>query len=294
MVPMGVVAKYGVWDNATYPWENQTSAGLVGSIATEIDTWITAITSNASIVANGQLPVKKRDQSSSTNTGTTNGFVYEFPDTSIGLNKDGPTYPTLMFYGTQTSLNAAVTDEYGDTTGNNGYGTYNQASGHYSLTAAAGDAGYSNQAIIVHNDVDGEEFLGVAIKQGTGVSDENSFTVFKDKSNHWCFHVRGIGFAYDNQMGYWTGQVGSYDTDPVIDGGSSNIVSTGFVRTNTITGAAARPGYNGIGQSLWFPKSDKVMAGRSTSGRWGDFKNLGTGEQYLSLGYNSFGFLIPV
>ena len=291
---MGITAKYGVWDNTTYPWTDQTSAGVMGSIVTEIDAWITAISSNASIIANGQLPVKKRDPASSTNSGTTNGFAYEFPDTVIGTGKTGATYPTLMFYGTQTSLIGGISDQYGDNTSNNGYGTYNAGTGHYSDVSGTGDTGYSNQAIVVYGDVDEEEFLGVAIKHGAGTSDEMSFTVFKDQSNHWCFQVRGTGFGYDNQLDYWTGEVGSYDTDPVIQGGGVNVVGAGFIATTGIAGASSKPGYNGVGQSQWFPKSNKVMGGRGTSGRWGDFKNLGTGEQYISLGFNSFGFLIPV
>ena len=291
---MTIVAKYGVWDNASYPWTDQTVDGLMGSIVTEIDAWITAISSNAGIIANGQLPVKIKDQSSSTNAGVTNGFVYEFPDTGIGVNKTGPSHPHLMFFGTQTSLWGNATDQYTNNTGNNGYGSYTQSPGHYTDVNGAGDTGYSNQAIIVHNDVDEEEFLGVAIKHGAGTSDENSFVVFKDISNHWCFQIRGQGFCYDNQLDYWTGEVGPYDTDPINQGGGTNTVGTGFLATTNIGGAATKPGYNGVGQSQWFPKSNKVMAGRSTSGRWGDFKNLGNGEQYLSLGYNTFGFLIPV
>lgn len=291
---MAIVAKYGVWDNATYPWTDQTSAGLMGSIITEIDAWITAISSNASIVANGQLPVKVKDQTSSTNAGVTNGFVYEFPDTGIGTGKTGSSYPHLMFFGTQTSLWSVCGDQYTDTTSSNGYGTYSQNPGHYADINAPGDTGYSNQAIIVYGDVDEEEFLGVAVKIGTGTSDENSFTVFKDQSNHWCFQVRSQGFAFDNQLDYWTGEVGPYDTDPIIQGGSVNSVGGGFLGNANIAGAASKPGYNGVGQRQWFPKSNKVMAGRGTSGRWGDFRNLGTGEQYLGLGYNSFGFLIPV
>ena len=60
---MAIVVRQGIWDNAVYPWTDTTSAGMMGSIVTEIDTWISAISSNASIVANGQLPVKVREPS---------------------------------------------------------------------------------------------------------------------------------------------------------------------------------------------------------------------------------------
>lgn len=291
---MGITAKYGAWDNATYPWDDQTSAGVMGSIVTEIDAWITAIGSNVSITTNGMLPVKQRDPASSTNSGTTNGFVYEFPDTSIGLNALGSTYPHLMFYGTQTSLTAAVTDEYGDDTSNNGYGTYGSTSGHYSLITGSGDAGYNNQAIVIYNDVNGEEFLCVAIKHGAGVSDENTFVVFKDKSNRWCFSVRNIGFAYDNYMDYWTGGVGPYDTDPTMGGGNTSLIGPMYLSVSTITGAAGKPGYDGIGQGMWYPASDKLYAARGTTARWGEFRTAETGEQYMSLGYLGSAVLIPV
>ena len=291
---MGITAKYGVWDNATYPWDDQTTAGVWGSVVTEIDAWITAISGNTSITTNGMLPIKRRDTASSTDSGVTNGFVYEFPDTSIGLDALGPTYPHLMFYGTQTSLKGAVTDEYGDNTSNDGYGTYNQSPGHYTVVTGLGDAGYSNQAIVVYNDVDGEEFLGVAIKNGVSDSDGNSFIVFKDKSNRWCFSVKSSGFAYDNYMDYWTGQTGPYDTDPTLKGGSSSLLGPMYLSVTNINGAAGKPGFDGIGQGQWYPASDKLYAARSTSASWGEFRAAGTGEQYMSFGYSGAAVLIPV
>lgn len=291
LVQMAVVAKYGAWDNATYPWEDQTSAGMMGSIVTEIDAWITAISSNASIVANGMLPVKRRDPSSSTNSGVTNGFVYEFPDTSIGLNADGPTYPHLMLFGTQTNINTYITDEYANDTSNNGYGNYGSSPGHYTSYPTVGDTGYNNQAIVITETTDGEEFLAVGIQHGAFYADNTHMVVFKDQDGHWCFTTYYYGFAYDNYMGFWTGSNGPYDNDPVTRRSTTLIYGASI--ECTITGSSTRAGYDGIGQVAWFPKSSKILSGLGTSARFGQYRAYTTGEQYLAIGNSSFGFIIP-
>lgn len=293
---MAVVAKHGIWDNASFPWTNQTSAGLMGSIITEIDAWITAISGNASIIANGQVPVKKRDQNSSTDGGVNNGFVYEFPDTSIGLNNDGPTYPTLLIYGTETFLNLKMTDEYGDNTSNGGYGSAGQSTGHVVSETSSGAAGYNNEAIVVTETTDGEEFLAVCIKMSSVNSQNGAFLVAKDMDGRWFFDLKGTGFAYDNLMGYWTAAGGPYDTDPlgtVI--ATSNIYRPYIMGTSSLTGAVSRPGYNGEGQAYWIPKSPKIMTGRTTTSTFGEYRALANGtEQVLGLGYIAPAIIIPV
>jgi hypothetical protein len=289
---MAVVSKYGVWDNATYPWTDQTSAGVMGSIVSEIDGWISAISTNASIVANGQLPVKIRDPNSSTNAGVTNGFVYEFPDTTIGQGALGPTWPTFKFQGTATATSIQVGDQYLDTTANNGYGDFSSATGHYSSVAYAGDAGYSVQAIIAYDIIDGQEFFAVGMKMGTGTSDEISFGFFKDTSGHWCFCTMEEAFCYDTVLNYWTGEFGPYDTDPVMA-----ITSTWdplYVWASVSTGAATFPGYENSLQGFWYSANSAMYSGRHTSSKFGSYSDVESGKQILTLSYSGLAVLINV
>ena len=207
---MTIVKKQGIWLDASYPWTDTTSAGMMGSIVTEMDAWVSAISANPSIVANGQLPVKMREPTDSTNGGVTNGFAYEFPDTTLGVNLDGPSYPVMLVYGTQSSCIMECGDEYVDDSSNNGFGTHNNASasGHRTPHTVTGDAGHDNQAIVIYDDTDGQEFFAVAFKLGTASGDNAGFVVFKDTSGHWCFTMKEDGFAYDNVLNYWTGHQG--------------------------------------------------------------------------------------
>ena len=109
----------------------------------------------------------------------------------------------------------------------------------------------------------------------------------------WCFAVRKICFASDNYMDYWTGGVCLYDTVPTAKGGSVSILGPLYLSVSTITGAASKSGYDGIGQGVWYPASDKLYWGRGGSARWGEYRAAETGEQYMSFGYNAAAVLIP-
>ena len=259
----------------------------MGGIAAEIDAWITAISSNASIVANGQLPVKVRQPSDSTNGGTTNGFGYRFPDTTIGLNADGPTYPTLLVFGAENSIIMEVGDEFEDDTQNSGFGGLGSTPGHYSSASIAGDIGFNREAIVAYDTVDEQEFIAVGFKLGSGSSDSGGFMAFKDTDGHWCFTVNQYGFAYDDYQGYWIGNIGPYDTDPEpLIPGSTYFPLT--VQATAFTGASNRSGYNGVIQANWYPKNTAVYFGRGSAERLGDFVRVDSDtEAVVGIGYLS-------
>jgi len=292
---MAVVVKQGIWPNATFPWSGVNAGDFWPSIVAEIDGWITAISGNASIVANGMVPVKKRDYSSSTNGGTTMGFAYEFPDTSIGLNADGPTYPTLLVYVTETgSGQGGFGDKYEDNTGNNGYGQLSTTPGHRSTRSITVDVGYDRQAIIAYDTTDGQEFLSIGLKLGAADGDTTSFLVAKDMDGRWLFGVKDIGFVYDNVLGFWTGEIGPYDTDPVLFESSNSLRPYRIYPVGT-TGASNRPGYDYEIQGAWYTKNPALYSGLSVSASYGDyiFVNGGT-ETITVLGYQGHSVRIPV
>lgn len=291
---MAIVKKQGIWTNSVYPWTDTTSAGLMGSIVTEIDAWITAISSNASIVANGQLPVKVREPSDSTNSGTRNGFVYEFPDTTIGVGADGPTYPHLMVHGTQTSLILESGDEFEDDTQNNGFGDMGSSPGHSTSSSIAGDSGYDNQAIIFYDDTDGQEFFVGGIQLGSSVSDSASFGAAKDLDGRWMLMTNDRGFTYDNILEYWTGFTGPYDTDPSLDDTTAVMRSLNYFLV-TPTGANTRSNFDYELQGRWYAANPALYASLGSQGRLGNYVLVNGGtEAIVQTGFNGFAVRVPV
>lgn len=295
---MTVIGKQGIWDNSTYPWSDTTSAGYVGSIVTEINAWITAISGNPSIVANGQLPVQLKGPSDSTDGGVTNGFVYQFPDTTIGLDVTGPTYPTLLFEGQATGVSLIIGDEYNDNGSNSGYGSMYTGSGtgrgHSTSEAWSGTSNFDREAIIAYDTTDGQEFFAVGTRLGTSSSSTAGFAVFKDTSGHWCFVLEDTGFAYDNVLGFWTGTAGSYDTDPTVPGNSQY---QGPLRLEAAvpTGAANKPNYDGEVQVYWYVANPALYDGRGTTGRYGAYNFTSNDTAVIiELGYDSIAVRVPV
>lgn len=259
----------------------------MGSVMAQMDGWIASIGVNPTIIANGQLPVKVRQPSDSTNGGVTNGFGYRFPDTTIGLNADGPDYPHLIIHGTETSLVLEVGDEYEDDTQNGGFGNMAATPGHYSLQSMAGDAGFNNEAIVAYDTTNGQEFFGAGFRTGNAASKSGAFVVFKDTDGHWCFMVEFVAFAYDTILNYWVGFNGPYDTDP-----AQVYTTSGYypltIRAGTIQGVGGKSGYDGSLQSFWYANNPALYSGRYSTDQFGDFTRINNDtEAVISLGYTS-------
>ncbi len=284
---VAVVVKQGIWDNATYPWTDQTSSGYMGSIVAEIDNWINAISSNASITTNGMLPVKVREPSDSTNSGTRNGFGYKFPDITLGSGNYGPTEPVFLVHGTETALTLEIGDEFEDDTQNNGFGDLGQADGHQSSATVTGTTGFNREAIVAYDTTDGEEFIAVGFKVGTSTTGSRGIAAFKDTDGHWCFLVGNVGLAYDNVLNYWTASNGDYDTNPGLSTSSGHMKQLD-INSNAPGGAANAPGFDNEVQGSWFSANSALYAGLSTSARLGNFLYLNNGtEGIVELGYIS-------
>ena len=135
---MAPVVKYQLWDNAAYPWTDQTPDGMMGSIVAQIDAWAAIVNTNSSIVADGMSISKVRDPNSSTNGGTRNGFVYKFVDGKANLWPGAGTDLHVGMHGTETQLYVEAGDEYEDDTQNNGFGDWGSTPGHYTQYAING------------------------------------------------------------------------------------------------------------------------------------------------------------
>lgn len=253
----------------------------MGSIVAEIDAWITAISSNASLIANGAVPVKVREPSDSTNSGVTNGFGYQFPDTSV--SGFGPTDVTLIVYGPETDLNMEVGDEFIDTTANDGFGDMGSTFGEREFEDFAGNAAFDREAIVIYDDTDGQEFLVVGFKLGTGTSDSGGFCVFKDQDNHWCILMRLQGFAYDNVLGFWTGNpsLGNYGTSPSALTNTSYSFPPLIVRATDFFDTLNVPGYDQRAQGYWRPANAALYSGRGSTSKLGNYLILSSSNEVM-------------
>lgn len=287
---VAVVASYQVFDDATLPWSDQSTSGPIGSIVGLIDTWVATISTNASIIASGMAPVKVKDQNSSTNSGTNNGFVYSFPSSVISVPV-GTTQPHLGLYGTETSVTVAACNEYTDNTSNFGYGTFGNTPGYYTATTFIGDSGYDKQVLVAYDVEDGKEFIAIGINHGSGTADSGGIFAGVDTDGNWVITCNELGFAYDTIRDSWTSSVGPEDTDPELA-----IVSNGWEEFNLI---AKSP--NGIisgvlTQASWRTANRNVFSGRDTSGRFGYYVPVsqnGISGQLISFGYETVGILCP-
>ena len=195
----GIVAiksYYQAFPDAVIPWNDVSAGGVWGSIITIIDQWISDISGNASIVANGMVPIKVRDQLSSTD-GARFGFVYQFPDTRV---PDPATYgvPLTLFYnGQETSFSSYVTSNWRDNTSNSGYGSYNSGSGNYSGASVGGTSGADREVLIFTEDEDEKEFIAVSLKFGVSSSNTATFLISKDTNGYWFGMTRGYGLCLE-------------------------------------------------------------------------------------------------
>ena len=241
----------------------------------------------------GQLPVKKREPTDSTNGGTNNGFAYEFPDTSIGLNADGPTYPTLIVHGTETSLKTECSDEYVDSTTNSGFGDAGSTPGHLATLSTNGDTGYDRQAIVFYDNTDGEEFFLCGVKIGGG-NDQVGFGVFKDTDGHWVILMGSVAIAYDKVLNYWTAATGPYDTDPILESYTSHFDPLA-VRVSVSSGAITKPGFDQQVQGRWYAANSALYSGLGASGIFGNYVLIEGGTEAIVItGRSSAAVRVPV
>lgn len=290
VIVVAVVASYQAFDYATLPWSDQTSAGPIGATVGVIDTWVSAISTNASIIANGMLPVKVKDQNSSTNSGTDNGFVYRFPSSAIGVPA-GATQPHLGLFGTETSIKVQACNQYTDNTSSNGYGTFSSFPGHLSATTFNGDTGFSKEILVAYDTTDGEEFIAVGINTGSSSSDSGGFCVGVDTDGNWVMTMNEVGLAYDTIRSDWTGSTGPDDTDPeipVINGGWEQFCLKAKSPAGITSGVLL--------QGEWRTANDNIFTGRDTSARFGYYVPISEGGlsgQLIAFGYETVGILCP-
>lgn len=171
--------EYQLWPSASYSGFGTASTDFWPSLEAKIDAWITAISSNASIVADGALPIKRKGYADTTDAANRMGVVIELPRTGIS---------SFYYYGVtlnSTIRYAYVNTGWTDNGTNGGYGspTVGDNTGTtYSWATSGQDMGI----IIAQDTTDGQEMF-MAATAGTSTSQEGSlFTAVRTLGGGWA------------------------------------------------------------------------------------------------------------
>ena len=168
------VAKYKFWANADYNGLGTSSTDFWPSIEAELDSWITAITNNASLT--NAVPIKRKGVADSTNSNYL-GFVVECPHPTAG------TIYAQSFCSSTVSRSVVTYSSWSDDGGNGGYG---------SGTAIDSDgcswdsSGYDYGIMLAYDTTDEKEFFmaGVYSSHGPSYSDM-LICIMRGATGHW-------------------------------------------------------------------------------------------------------------
>lgn len=168
------VAKYKYWANADYNGLGTSSTDFWPSIEAELDSWITAITNNASLT--GAVPIKRKGVADSTNSNYL-GFVVECPHPTAG------TIYASSYSTSTTNRNVRTFSAWSDngTEGGYGNGTTIDVEG-----CSWNSSGYNHGIMLAYDTTDEKEFFmaGVYSSRGTTYSDM-LICIMRGATGHW-------------------------------------------------------------------------------------------------------------
>ena len=161
------VGKYKYWSCVDSDGLGTTSSDFWPAIEAELDTWITAISGNASM--SGYLPIKRKGYADSTDVNYL-GFVVELPH---------PTYPSIYMgsycsSGTSRTRRHAATWTDSGSTG--GYGTFSGTSDVETGSWAA--TGSANGIFLAYDTTDTQEFFAAGYWQDNGTTNQDNIVLF--------------------------------------------------------------------------------------------------------------------
>lgn len=173
---MAPTIKWQRWDSASYDWHAGTSAGAVGQIEAELDTWIAAV--NGHTANTGRQITKMRGYADSTG-GNYAGIVLRY-----GANNN--TEYAYSYYGTTGSTSARTWyagPNYADDTSRGGYGT---VSGGVSDTSVSWrTSGYEADFLLIYDTTEGQEYFLMGPRFGTSTSYMDGFLIVKSTEGEW-------------------------------------------------------------------------------------------------------------
>ena len=193
------VAKYKYWAAADY--DGYTD--LWPSLKTEIDSWITAISTNAGI--SGYLPSRVKDLDDGNSTFGQVGLVYEFP------NPDGGSIHYQTYAQSNSTRNTRLTVNWADNGYNYGYGSGDTLAGEQHPWTDTG----ANYGLFIASDTTNEqEFFIAGVYSGANTNQQDTiFACMRSVTKHWGIFTND---GTTNHLAWWSPQANDYKEDVAI------------------------------------------------------------------------------
>lgn len=166
--------KYKFWASADYDGLGTTSTDFYPSLETELDSWITAITSNASLTS--AVPIKRKGVSDSTNSSFI-GLTVECPH---------PTAGTIYAQSYTSSATIQRTRTLSTWTDNGTEGGYGSGTAIDAEDCNIDTTGYDQGILLAYDTTDEKEFFmaGRYSPRGSNYSDM-IICIMRGLSGHW-------------------------------------------------------------------------------------------------------------
>ena len=280
---MALSVEYAAYTNSGASAVNSQVAGSAwGDIETKFDAWASAVASNASLTAAGHSITKEYGYQDRANP----CFCYRFERTDLGTPANGNATVWTAFGFNGSNMSCLSGSNWSLTTSNGGMGTWSTSGlNHYSSGSWTDDTSTTStyEYIIASDDTDGQEFFVVgnaAGRRSSASSYQGVWGVVRLTNGQWLFVNELDMFAWDEVNTYWTGNVGSYDTDPKMDGigGGGSYRPLYFYIFST-------GGYSGVSRfgGPWYPANQALIFGARSLG---NYVNDAT-TQIVDLAYNN-------
>ena len=173
------VGKYKFWDSTTMNGLGTTANDFWPAFEAELDSWITAISSNAGIT--GAIPVKRKGVADSTNASYL-GVVVELPNSTAGTIYAGS-------YCTSSVTRVQVhSSSWSDSGSAGGYGSFSGTADTESSSWAA--TGVDAGIFLAYDTTDTQEFF-VAGHWDTNASSNHDpiICMVRGTTGHWASHL---------------------------------------------------------------------------------------------------------
>ena len=265
---MAPTVKWQRWDSSVYDYGDNTAAGPMAAIQTELDAWITACNGNASNTGRQLSRISNYDEGD----GTSMGLV-------VQMNANNNTVNGYMSIITTTGSSRAwrVSRGWTDDTGNGGFGTPVTTVASDTSTSWA-NTGFDGDFLLVYDSTDGKEFFCMTQRIGTDTNRQDGWLIFKNTLGEWSssFNDSGTGYCgyYDASEDRWqnVGNNSSTGYSTVIDGGSYNVVKLSYY-----AGLTSGPSY--IGPNYIISAASDFLFGQTYSA-----SNSNVGNRYILTG----------
>ena len=231
------VVKYKFWANADYDGLGTASTDFYPLLETELDSWITAITSNASLT--GAVPIKRKGVSDSTNSNYV-GLTVECPH---------PTAGTIYAQSYTTSTSIQRTRTLSDWSDNGTEGGYGSGTAIDTEDCSIHVSGYDQGILLAYDTTDEKEFFMAGRYSPAGFNfSDIIICIMRGTSGHWGTFITDNGVEHFS----WYSQ-----TDAAYkSAGMAELTGTSRV---LFSSSAASPYTIGAG-SVFVPANERIIS----------------------------------